>query len=32
MDVRAASESDNHLLKRLASSICPEIYGMTEVK
>ena len=32
MDVKATSESDVHLLKRLASSICPEIYGMMEVK
>ncbi len=32
MDIRATCESDNHLLTRLAQSICPEIYGMIEVK
>jgi DNA replicative helicase MCM subunit Mcm2 (Cdc46/Mcm family) len=32
MDIRGMSESDVHLLTRLASSICPEIYGMMEVK
>lgn len=31
-DVKATSESDQHLLARLASSICPEIFGMSEVK
>jgi len=32
MDIRATSESDIHLLSRLAASICPEIFGMMEVK
>lgn len=31
-DVRGACESDGHLLTRLAKSICPEIFGMEEVK
>lgn len=31
-DVRGTCESDKHLLERIASSICPEIYGMHEVK
>ena len=31
-DIRGTCESDTHLLERLANSICPEIYGMTEVK
>lgn len=32
LDIRGTSENDQHLLTRLAQSICPEIYGMTEVK
>lgn len=32
MDIVSTSESDTHLLTRLAQSICPEIYGMVEVK
>lgn len=32
MNVRGTSENDVHLLQRLATSICPEIYGMMEVK
>ena len=32
MDIRSACESDGHLFRRLASSICPEIFGMDEVK
>jgi len=32
MDIRGTSENDEHLLKRLASSICPEIFGMMQVK
>jgi len=31
-DVKCAVQSDKHLLERLAKSICPEIYGMEEVK
>ena len=32
MDIRGTSESDVHLLSRLGNSICPEIFGHTEVK
>jgi hypothetical protein len=32
LDVKATCETDHHLLTRLAGSICPEIFGMTEVK
>ena len=31
-DVRGTCESDEHLLTRLSKSICPEIFGMEEVK
>jgi len=31
-DIRSTSETDNHLFARLARSICPEIFGMIEVK
>jgi len=31
-DIRLSSENDNHLFTRLAASICPEIFGMEEVK
>lgn len=31
-DIRASCESDYHLYTRLASSICPEIFAMEEVK
>ncbi len=30
--IRLSSENDNHLFTRLASSICPKIFGMGEVK
>lgn len=32
MDVRGQAESDTHLFHHLAKSICPEIFGMQEVK
>ena len=31
-DIRGTCENDNHLFQRLSKSICPEIYGMEEVK
>ncbi|MFO0118106.1 MAG: ATP-binding protein [bacterium] len=31
-DIRSTSETDTHLFARLARSICPEIFGMVEVK
>mmetsp|Transcript_30617 Transcript_30617/g.37807 ORF Transcript_30617/g.37807 Transcript_30617/m.37807 type:complete len:322 (+) Transcript_30617:1134-2099(+) len=31
-DIRSTCESDNHLARRLSQSICPEIFGMEEVK
>lgn len=31
-DIRATCESDKRLFERLAKSICPEIFGMEEVK
>ena len=31
-DIRSTSETDAHLFARLARSICPEIFGMVEVK
>lgn len=31
-DIRNTCESDNHLARRLSQSICPEIFGMEEVK
>lgn len=31
-ELRDISESDIHLYTRLANSICPEIFGMDEVK
>lgn len=31
-DIRSTSETDSHLFARLARSICPEIFGMVEVK
>ena len=31
-DIRATCEDDNHLVRRLSQSICPEIFGMEEVK
>merc|ERR1712060_203059 len=31
-DIKTTCESDNDLMKRLSQSICPEIYGMEEVK
>ena len=31
-DIRSTCESDNHLIRRLSASICPEIFGMEEVK
>ena len=31
-EICLTSENDNHLFTRLASSICPEIFGMGEVK
>lgn len=30
--IKSTSSNDSHLLTRLANSICPEIFGMTEVK
>ena len=30
--LRIQSENDKHLFEKLASNICPEIYGMHEVK
>ena len=32
MDIRGTCENDAQLLQRLGDSICPEIFGMTEVK
>jgi DNA replication licensing factor MCM7 len=32
MDLRGQCENDNHLFTRLSTSICPEIFGMSEVK
>merc|ERR1712166_599549 len=32
MDLKGNCESDSMLFSRLASSICPEIFGMNEVK
>lgn len=32
MDIKSTCESDNHLMRRLSQSICPEIFGMEEVK
>ena len=32
MDVRAVCNNDNEVLERVASSICPEIFGLQEVK
>jgi len=31
-DIRGTCENDNHLMRRLSTSICPEIFGMEEVK
>lgn len=31
-DIRSTCETDTHLFARLAKSICPEIFGMVEVK
>lgn len=31
-DIRHTCENDNQLIRRLSQSICPEIYGMEEVK
>ena len=31
-DIRATCTDDNHLVRRLADSICPEIFGMEEIK
>lgn len=31
-DIRATCETDAHLFERLSKSICPEIFGMEEVK
>lgn len=31
-DIRSTCETDSHLFARLAKSICPEIFGMVEVK
>ena len=31
-DIRSTCETDQHLFSRLAKSICPEIFGMLEVK
>lgn len=31
-DIRSTCETDSHLFSRLARSICPEIFGMVEVK
>lgn len=32
MDIRSTCENDSNLFSRLADSICPEIFGMSEVK
>jgi DNA replication licensing factor MCM7 len=31
-NVRGTCENDHHILTRIAESICPEIWGMSEVK
>lgn len=31
-NVRGTCENDHHILTRIADSICPEIWGMSEVK
>ena len=31
-DIKGTCESDNHLMRRLSQSICPEIFGHEEVK
>jgi len=31
-EIKSQSEDESHLFKRLASSICPEIFGMEEIK
>ena len=31
-DIRGTCENDNQLIRRLSQSICPEIFGMEEVK
>ena len=31
-DIKATCEDDNHLVRRLSQSICPEIFGMEEIK
>lgn len=30
--IKSQSEDENHLFERLSSSICPEIFGMEEIK
>ena len=31
-EIRTETRDENELFTRLSSSICPEIYGMTEIK
>ena len=31
-EVKNQSENENHLFQRLSASICPEIFGMEEIK
>ena len=31
-EIKSQSEDENHLFKRLSESICPEIFGMEEIK